>query len=406
MKQFFINTLVVLGTLLGLVLLWQFRAAVLLSLFSLVLASMLRPAVQWFVLRGLPRSVAIILVYLLGLGSLGGLIYLISAPLLQELQDLSDQLATAYEQIVVTWPYGTPFQQQLAEQLPQPANLYQAIAGERGTLFIQNILGFAQGFFGILAGFSIALILSIYWAIDRLRFERLWLSWLPVEKRVRARTIWREIENGAGAYMRSEIIQSLLVIVLLGLGYWVMGLPYPILLSLTGAIFWLFPWLGAVLTVLLPLIAGLNSGILVMVVACVYTIGVLLLLEFVIEPRIFDHRQFSSLNIVVFMVALAQSYGLVGMLIAPPLAAASQILLTNLLYTSAPAYHGLPQTRLSSLNEKLTQIQDSMAATDDIGPEYINLTDRLVELIDQANNYFNQRAEESNPDSLGLPVEK
>jgi predicted PurR-regulated permease PerM len=406
MKQFFINTLVVLGTFLGLILLWQFRAAVLLSLFSLVLASMLRPAVQWFELRGLSRSAAIILVYVLGLSSMGGLIYLISGPLLQELQDLSDQSAAAYEQIIVTWPFGTSFQQQLAEQLPKPATLYQAIAGERGTLFFQNILGFAQGFFGILAGFSIALILSIYWAIDRLRFERLWLSWLPVEKRVRARTIWREIEDGAGAYMRSELIQSILVTVLLGLGYWALGLPYPILLSLTGALFWLIPWLGAVLTVLLPLIAGLNSGILVMVVACIYTIGVLLLLEFVIEPRIFNHRQFSSLNIVIFMVALAQSYGLVGMLIAPPLAAASQILLINLLYAPGPTYRGQPQTRLSSLNEKLAQIQGSMAKTDEVGPEYINLTDRLVELIGQANDYFNQRAEDSNPEALGLPVEK
>lgn len=404
MKQFIINTLVVLGTLLGLVLLWQFRAAVLLSLFSLVLASMVRPGVQWFEFRGLSRSVSIILIYVLGLSFIGGLIYLISGPLLQELQVLSDQFATAYERIIVTWPYGTPVQQQLAEQLPKPVNLYQAIAGERGIGLIQNIFGFAQGFFAILAGFSIALILSIYWAIDQLRFERLWLSWLPVEKRVRARTIWREIEWGAGAYMRSELIQGIAVIILLGLGYWTIGLPYPILLSLTGALFWLIPWLGAVLTVMLPLIAGFSSGILVMVAACIYTIGVLILLEFVIEPRIFDHNLYSSLTIVIFMVALAQSYGLIGMVIAPPLAAACQILFRNLLYTPGPAQYVQPQARLASLNVKLARIQDRMAETEEVEPEYINLTNRLSRLIEQANEYLNHQAEDLDSETLGLPV--
>ena len=378
MKHFFINILVMLGTILGLLLLWQFRTAVILAMFSLALASMVRPIVTRIEARGFSRALSIILVYALGLGLLGGLIYLVSGSLTRELQELSDQMATAYERMIVTWPKGTPLQQQLAGQLPKPVNLYQAIAGERGTMLFQNVLGIAQGFMGILAGFSMALILSVYWAIDRLHFEQLWLSWLPVEKRVRARKIWHEIENGTGAYLRSELIQSILVIVLLGLGYWLMGLPYPILLALTGALFWLIPWLGAVLTVALPIIAGLNSGLLLTSIACAYTIGVLILLEFIIEPRIFDHRQYSSLGIVIFMLILAQSYGLIGMIIAPPLAAATQILLRNLFYSPTSAHFGQPRQRLTGLQQKLVQIRSQMAEKEGDQPEFTNLADRLL----------------------------
>lgn len=406
MKNFVINTLVVLGTLLGLVLLWQFRSAILLAIFSLILASTVRPAVNWFENRGLSKATAIPLVYLVSLGILGGLIYLVSGPLIQEIQDLSDQMATAYERIFVIWPQGTPIQQQIVNQLPGPANLYQAIAGERGVLLFKNVLGIAQGFFGIMAGLSLAVILSIYWAIDQMQFERIWLSWLPVEKRVRARAIWHEIETGTGAYLRSELIQSILVTVLLGVGYWLMGLPYPILLSLTGAIFWLIPWLGAVLTVLLPLVAGLYSGILLTGVACAYTIAVLIFLEFIVEPKIFDHRQYSSLSIVFFMLVLAQSYGLIGMVIAPPLAAASQILLRNLLYAQTSSSNGAPQKRLAGLHSKLVQIQAHLAETGTMRPEFANLIERLMSLVEQTYDYFLQQSGNAESEPLGLPFKK
>jgi predicted PurR-regulated permease PerM len=82
------------------------------------------------------------------------------------------------------------------------------------------------------SGAAVILFLSIYWIINQIHFERLWLSLLPTGLRRQARDIWRTIEIDLGAYMRSELFQSLAAGLLLGLGYWALGSPYPVLLAL------------------------------------------------------------------------------------------------------------------------------------------------------------------------------
>ncbi|MCZ7672142.1 MAG: AI-2E family transporter [Chloroflexi bacterium] len=78
-----------------------------------------------------------------------------------------------------------------------------------------------------MSGGLVILFLSLYWSLDRVRFERLWLSLLPPEQRARARDIWQTIESDLGSYIRSEVAQSLLAGLLLGLGYWALGSPTP-----------------------------------------------------------------------------------------------------------------------------------------------------------------------------------
>ena len=90
-----------------------------------------------------------------------------------------------------------------------------------------------------------AIILSIYWTIDRLHFERLRQSLLPVNSRVRWRRISREIEDDLGRYIRSEAVQALLAGITLYIGYSLLGMPLLTLLAVFGAISWLIPWLGA-----------------------------------------------------------------------------------------------------------------------------------------------------------------
>jgi predicted PurR-regulated permease PerM len=404
MKRFIQSTLIVLATLGGVVLLWELRLAVVLFVFSLVVAAVVRPGTDFWVRHGLSRGLAIVLTYILSLAFLAGFFYLISPPLLRGLQQASDNFAVTYEHITQTWPQGTAFQKFVASQLPPPQDLYKAIAGDQGTRLLQNVFGIAQGFALIVGQFFIVLVLSIYWSADRMHFERLWLSLLPAQKRARARFIWRSVEASMGAYVRGELIQSLVAGVLLGLGYYFMGLQYPALLALTGALLWLIPWLGAVLAVILPLISGLTVSVALGVFAGVYTLGVLILLELVVEPRMFDRRRYSSLLTVVTMVILADVYGLFGVLIAPPLAAAIQILFRNLSRTEASEQLTTSVAQITRLRERLEQFeiwvknQPSPPA-----PEVTNLVERLEELVCDTEDYL-QAKKEPEKTELELPV--
>ena len=339
MKRLAWFTLVMLATLTLALLFWEFRVAVLLFVLSLVVAATVRPLVDRFAARGLPRGLALLLTYAICIGGIIALVVILSGPLLTDLQQLTKNVAGSYEQMKTQWPTGSPFQQTLAQQLPSTDELYQLFTG---TL-PQTVLGITLGAFDLLGQLMIVLVLSVYWSADQEHFKRLWLSLLPLERRARARLIWQTLESGLGAYLRSQVIQTVLAVILLGLGYQLLGLQYPVALALIGAIGWLIPWVGLLLAVIPALWVGLSSSLALGLLAAAFTIGVLCFLEFVVEPRLFNRRRFSSLLVVIVVLVLVDEYGLIGILLAPPLAAAIQILAGQLMRSTTTTKATLAQ---------------------------------------------------------------
>jgi putative permease len=245
------------------------------------------------------------------------------------------------------------------------------------------LLGFAQGFITFIAGIIIVLVLSIYWSVDQARFERLWLSLLPADRRTWARNLWRDLENGVGAYIRSELTQALMAIFLLGIGYWLLELPYPLTLALVGGAAWLIPLVGIVFIVIPVWLVGISSGWLVASIAVLYTVFVLLLLERVIEPRLFRQRRYSTFLVILTLVIMAQVLGIVGLIIAPTVAAALQILSTGFLTMREKQVH--TPIEIATLEDRLHQIRNNYVQQDQpIPPEIENMISRLQRLIQQA----------------------
>lgn len=307
--------------------------------------------------------------------------------LLTEFQQLTKDLTGGYEQLIAQWPKGTPFQQSLAQRLPAASDLYAAITGAQGGTLLQTALGFTLGSFDVLGQLLISLVISIYWSTDQEHFKRLWVSLLPVEMRARARDIWQNIELGMGGYLRSQLIQSVLALILLGITYHLLGLKYAAALALIGTIGWLIPWVGVLLAVIPAVLVGLSMSLILGVLTAVLTIAVFAFLEFVIEPRLFNRRNFSSLLVVIVVLVLLDQFGLIGILIAPPLAAVIQIFASQLFRSTIPASTLLLSQPISALQERLSTIQSGLATqTEATTPEITNLMARLTQLIVRATD--------------------
>lgn len=388
---------IILITLSTLIILWQFNVAIVIFLLSLATAAAFRPGIEFFARRGISSNWALILTYSISVVVIGGVIFAISGPFVRDLQQLTDDFTQEYEQIISLWPQGgNAVQKALAEQLPEPQKLYDTLASEEGLNLAQSFLGVAVNFFDLLGKIGIILILSLYWSADRVRFERLWLSLIAVEQRKKARDIWREIETGVGAYIRSEAIQSFLAILLLWLGYWAIGLPYPTVFAISGAIFWLIPWLGVLLAMVPPLIVGTGISTGLGLLAAFYTVLVLIVLEFVVEPRFFSRQKFSSLLIVLLLIALALSFGLIGVIFAPPFAAAIQILFNNVVLKRDQQAKSSKAGEIELLENRLAEVRESIAESEDSTPhEVSSLVDRLDTLIGKTKQHF---------DSNGIPI--
>jgi putative permease len=226
---------------------------------------------------------------------------------------------------------GSPFQQALVERLPPPSKLFEAVTGDQGQLVLPVILGVTQGIGGVVSGGLIILFLSIYWSTNQIHFERLWLSLLPSGQRKQARGIWRTIEPDIGAYIRGELIQSLLAGLVLGLGYWLLGSPYPALLALVGALASLIPMVEIVLAVISVLLVGLLTSLQLSLFTVIFTLVVFTVLGGFVKPRLLNRKWDNPILTIVLLIALADAFGFVGMIIAPPVSVVCQILWSRLI---------------------------------------------------------------------------
>lgn len=382
-------TVVVVATLTVLLLVWQFSIAIVLFLLSLAVAASLRPSINSIMGRNIPKWLALGIVYFLLIGAIIGSLFLISSPLFDELQKGTNDFVANYERALAEWPVkGTLFQQTLAEQLPPSEELYQALTTGGGIPVLAGFFGIAQDFFSILGRIAIVIVLSLYWSADQFRFERLGLSLLPKEYHPRALHVWRSVENGVGAYLRSEITQSVLAGFLLWLGYSVLGIRYPVLLALWGAVVRLIPWFGALIAVLPPLLIGIGISTTVGVLATIYTIGILLSLILIIEPRFFPRYKYSSLLSVLFMIALAETFGFIGVILAPLLAVAMQILFQNLYPAVIPTFATEASEQASNIRQRLLELKRRVQNSHN--RENMRLIGRLHSLVNRMNDYLQE----------------
>jgi putative permease len=391
----------VMTTLLVLVVIWLFRIVVIYVLISLALAAALRPLVNRLAGRRLVVRVAWILLYLVILCSFGYLLFLTVGAAISEIQNLARSLSAQDAWKVPILLENSSFNQALVARLPPPSKLFEAVTGDQGQLELPAILGFSKGIGGVVSGVIIILFLCLYWSINQIHFERLWLSLLPSGQRKQARGIWRTVEPDLGAYIRGEVVQCLLAGLVLGLGYWLLGSPYPALLALAGALACLIPMVGVALAVIMALVVGLLTSLQLSLITALYALVVLIALGVWVKPRLFNRRWDNPILTLVILIALATAFGLVGIIIAPPLSAVCAIL-WSLLVSHRLASGAAAQ--VSDLKERLEIVWTNIKAMD--GPPLPLLTssmERLTRLIEKAEPIL-QAGLPAEPSTLLLPI--
>jgi predicted PurR-regulated permease PerM len=383
MKRIALLTSIILLTLTVIVIAWQLRGVLLLFILSLAIVATLDEPINWLIRRDWPRNLAILTVYLVAIGGLLGLVAAIFMPTVNELDPLVQALFGVYEWIQTQLLNLSGTRPTLATQLPSSAELTAWLAERQGeATLVQTLLGLTQNVGSVLGQLVLAVVVAIYWTADRLRFERLWLSLLAPEHRVRARKFWRKLEQDVGAYIRSEVLQAVLAGGLLTLGYWLLGVQFPFTLALLGALAWLVPLVGGVVALVPAVVIGWLSGPLTALAAVAYTVAVFALMEFYVERHLYTHERYWGVLVVLVMLALGDAFGLVGLLAAPPVAVALQSGLNELLDTPAPPVEAITGLDLTEFHARLDMIRGRVhdpAATS--SPRLTNLVERLDQLM-------------------------
>jgi predicted PurR-regulated permease PerM len=396
--------LAVLTTLLVLLVLWQFRIVTIYVLISLTLAAAMRPLANRLVGRRFIERAAWILLYLVVLAGFGFALYTMSGIAINEIQVLAHNISSQDTWRLPVWMEGSVFQQVLMKRLPSPSKIFEGVTGDKGQLILPALLGFTRGVGSVVTGILVILFLSVYWSLNQIHFERLWLSLLPSAQRKQARGIWRVIEPDIGAYIRGQVFQSLIAGFGLGLGYWLLGSPYAALLALVGALACLIPMVGIALVVIPVLLVGLLTSLQLGLFMAIFTLAFMIIMGMWIKPRLFSRRWDNPILTIVILIALANTFGLVGIIVAPPISAICQILWSRLVSHR----HAIGAAALiSDLKARQDHIWDTVKAMDETPPPLVTSSMvRLTHLIARAEPILQAAlpAGHSEPFSSPTPV--
>lgn len=386
MKRFAIYASISLATVLVILFLYRFRVVLALLIASLALAAAVRPLIASLTARGLSHPLSVGFVYLSGLLLLAAIIVVFGALLRSEVPRLAEDLARAYELLHPAWQDGSAWQQMMVRRLPSPETFYESIGGEEGELFAQQLLQVTRRLLAGIGLLLLTIIVSLYWAVDQPRAERLGLSFFSPRHRQIARGIWRDIGEGVGGYLRSEGTQTLIALIALTAGYHLLGLPYPTILALGVALAWLVPLVGVLLALPMVIASGLIHGLLAAAAAVLYTLAIFAVLEYIVEPRIRQRHRFSPILTILAMLVLLESFGLLGLILAPFLSMAVQITLSHTVSRRRDAgRQDGTAPKIGDLRHSLEALRSTLDEMEDRArPELVNLAGRLENLLQMA----------------------
>lgn len=384
MKRFALFVVIVFAILLGLLLAWRLSEIVLMFVASLAVAATLRVPMEWLVARRVPQGLAILLLYaVIGLAGLG-LLVLLYGQLGRELANLSEELNYLYARLRTQFSMLGQLGPGFAGRFPTPEQMTRLLTDNQIGDLERTVMGTGGSLAGTLGNVLLVVILSIYWTADRLRFERLALALLPVKQRAMARTIWRTIEARVGRYLRSEILQSLLVGLLLAPVFALLGLHWPVFWALLASLAWLVPLVGGFI-VLIPMaiVVWVQSGPLVAALAVLAVLLVLVLMEFGVERRLYVRERGANVLTIMVVLVMTDAFGLIGLLLAPPVAETIDVLLAELANpsTARPA-ESTVDASMADLEAQLASVRSLIAANAEGGDRRLeNLADRLETLL-------------------------
>lgn len=298
---------------------------------ALFIALGLDPAVSWLQKKGFPRWAAILTVVAAVVGVLTGVIFAVVPIIAEQVKELSRAIPDLVKAV-----NSATFLADIQKQFPgiDVNEVVKTVTEFLGTNLttitttaIQSGLAIISGVFGGL----IILILTLYFTASLSSMKRGVYQLVPASRRERFTDISEQITTAVGRYVVGQASLAACNGVLSFIFLSIIGAPFPALLAFIAFLFSLIPLVGTitgsviiVLTCLIPGISSLETAI----AAAVYYLIYMQVEAYVLSPHIMS-RAVSVPGALVVIAALAGGslLGLLGALIAIPVAAAALMII-------------------------------------------------------------------------------
>lgn len=287
---------------------------------ALFLAALIDPFADFFERWRVPRGLAALIVYILGLSLLAGAFILVAPPVISELQNFF----TFFAPYLPGVGEGEIHYADFFSTESFAANIESILATIRGSgvsAAVPELLELGSTAFGVVAALVVVLILTFFLVAEKTALVRAIAFVAPAEYQPFVMQLAGKMRERLGSWLRGELILMLCIFVMTYIALTLLGIPYALILALLAGLLEIIPFMG-------PLMSGVPAAILALAVSplhAILTIGSYILIQTIegniLVPKVM--QKVSGLNPIISLLAVLIGWrvgGIVGAILSIPLA--------------------------------------------------------------------------------------
>lgn len=291
---------------------------------AIVIAVGLEPAVNWLMRLRLPRWAAVTGVLVIALGVFAGFLALAIPVLVSEATRLANEVPNYLHSL----NNHHTFLGKLNARYHLVSSLQKFITKGGSSQIAGGVLGVGKVVLDLVGSVVVVVILAIYLLADLPRVKRGIYKLAPKSRRARMVLLTDEILVRIGGYVLGNLLTSFISGVLTWAWCMVFSIHYALLLGFMVALLDLIPVVGSTLGGVIVALIALTNSLPEAIATAVYYAFYRFLEDYLLTPKIMARTvQVPGLLTVVATLIGGTLFGIIGALIAIPVAAAIKLLL-------------------------------------------------------------------------------
>jgi predicted PurR-regulated permease PerM len=337
-RKAFVATLIVVTVVALALALWKLRVVIALLFLAFIIAAAMRPSVDWLHRHRIPRGIGILAHYAVLLGVIALLLWAVVPRAIDQVDNALGGIPTSSSELQKETKASTGVKHEILKRVQTGLDDLPA-----GKDILDPALSVTFTVFEVFLGIFLTLACGAYWIFERDRAEALVLSMLPRERRRVVRDTWNLIDMKLGAYVRGQLLLIFFVASLLCLIFYLIGLPFWLLIGIFAGLVEIVPVIGPIAAGAVAIGVGLTQSWQLALAAGLAVLGVRLLEDYVVIPRVLGHAVgLTPLTVLVSVTAIGILFGGFAVLLAIPFAAVFATLVDVIIRHRNPAEEDVP----------------------------------------------------------------
>lgn len=272
-------------------------------------------------------SLALVCVVLLAV--LGGFIWLAGPAIGEQASQIGDRIPVALAHLR-SWLAKYEWAQPMLAKLETPGQVMSSISP--GGDLVARVTGVVSTVFGALTDVLIILIIGLYLAIDpRLYIDNL-IKLVPPARRQRIHEVVQQIGRALKLWLIARVASMAAIGVITGVGLMIAGVPLALALGVIAGLLSFIPYIGPILSFVPAGLIAMSESSTTLAYSLI-VVGIAQLLESYLITPLISKRMVSMppALLIAVQVIMGALMGLMGVLLATPLAVAL-IVIIQMLY--------------------------------------------------------------------------